>query len=423
MNRAVRSALRVATVATVISGVALGIAGVVLTRTTENVQLNEVDSGLTNSMQRFVKVGGDSAQSIASAVTGGSFQQFIEKSSTPQKGVSAVGWIVDPTGTVIGRTPLAPDLPVDARNVTDPRTVDLDGVRFRLAGMIVNGGHLVVGTDISSLVSSGPAALPYIGIGAGLLLVVFGITFVIGVRAAAPVERSRRAQLEFTANASHELRTPLSVIEAEAELALADPTAEPPHDVLARIAVEGRRLRRIVDDLLWLARHDGRASVPPSSAHDVDAAVRQAVERFQPVAARDGFSLTIASERSSAMVQAPDEWLERLFGVLLDNACRVTPRGGDVVVRLGGDDSHVIVSVDDSGPGIPPAERERIFERFHRADGAGGSAGLGLAIADAVVRDTGGRWEVGTSPEGGARMAVQWRVAATQRGSSVTEPA
>jgi signal transduction histidine kinase len=71
------------------------------------------------------------------------------------------------------------------------------------------------------------------------------------------------------------------------------------------------------------------------------------------------------------------------------------------------------LTVDDSGPGIPDAERERIFDRFHRAtDGEQGGAGLGLAIGDAIVRATGGKWSVGSSPAGGARMSVSWPRAA-----------
>ena len=64
--------------------------------------------------------------------------------------------------------------------------------------------------------------------------------------------------------------------------------------------------------------------------------------------------------------------------------------------------------MDDAGPGIPEAERARIFDRFHRATDATGGAGLGLAIADAIVRATGGHWRVGASPAGGARMTVSW---------------
>jgi signal transduction histidine kinase len=95
-------------------------------------------------------------------------------------------------------------------------------------------------------------------------------------------------------------------------------------------------------------------------------------------------------------------------------------------VRIGVAEGRVRVAVDDSGPGIPPADRERIFDRFHRASAAAGGAGLGLAIADAVVRATGGRWAVGSSPEGGARMAVAWPAPRPVRETppdAVTEPA
>ena len=70
--------------------------------------------------------------------------------------------------------------------------------------------------------------------------------------------------------------------------------------------------------------------------------------------------------------------------------------------------SRVVLTVDDSGPGIPDAERTRIFDRFHRATDSKGGAGLGLAIADAIVRGTGGRWKVAAAPSGGARMGISW---------------
>ncbi len=108
------------------------------------------------------------------------------------------------------------------------------------------------------------------------------------------------------------------------------------------------------------------------------------------------------------MISAPPEWLDRLLGVLLDNACRYTPPDGTVDVRVGRRDGRVRLAVEDSGPGIPAGERAHIFDRFRRASDAPGGSGLGLAIADAVVRGSGGRWEVGTSPSGGASMAVTW---------------
>ncbi len=100
--------------------------------------------------------------------------------------------------------------------------------------------------------------------------------------------------------------------------------------------------------------------------------------------------------------------------MLLDNACKYVPDGGTVDVTVAREGGRVALTVDDSGPGIPSDERERVFDRFHRANGPAGAAsgadgaGFGLAIADAIVRATGGRWQVGNSPSGGARFSVSW---------------
>jgi signal transduction histidine kinase len=94
--------------------------------------------------------------------------------------------------------------------------------------------------------------------------------------------------------------------------------------------------------------------------------------------------------------------------VLLDNACKYSPEGGAVRVDVEADGGRIQVTVDDAGPGIPEAERARIFDRFHRASDSEAGSGLGLAIADAIVRATGGRWKIGASPAGGASMSVSW---------------
>jgi two-component system sensor histidine kinase TctE len=94
--------------------------------------------------------------------------------------------------------------------------------------------------------------------------------------------------------------------------------------------------------------------------------------------------------------------------VLVDNACRYAGDGGQVQLSVSNSAGSAVLTVDDSGPGIPEGERERVLERFHRASTAPGGAGLGLAIADAVVSATSGRWQIGTAPLGGARVQVTW---------------
>ena len=111
---------------------------------------------------------------------------------------------------------------------------------------------------------------------------------------------------------------------------------------------------------------------------------------------------------ATSAVLAPAEWLDRLVSVLIDNACRYSNDGGHVEVTVSSVDERVTLTVDDSGPGIPEEERDHVFQRFHRASASPGGAGLGLSIAHAVVRATGGHSEVGSAPLGGARVIVSW---------------
>ena len=120
------------------------------------------------------------------------------------------------------------------------------------------------------------------------------------------------------------------------------------------------------------------------------------------------------------MVQAPPDWIDRLTGVLVDNACKYAGTGGRVEVEvreMAG--NRVGLQVDDTGPGISDDERLIIFDRFHRATDSPGGTGLGLAIADSVVRSTQGAWSVTRSPLGGARMQVWWRRVPQWRSVSV----
>jgi signal transduction histidine kinase len=244
-----------------------------------------------------------------------------------------------------------------------------------------------------------------------LLLAVFLVALMIGINASSPIEHARRRQLEFTADASHELRTPLSVIEAETSLVLSAPDRDVDEyrDTLERVGREGRRLRRIVEDLLWLARFDSEPSAPSFEAVNLSAIASGCAERFAAVADARGIDLSVKTmDTGEAWIEAPPQWIDRLAGVLVDNACRYAARGGTVVITTALRAPRVTLVVEDDGPGIPPQDRVGLFDRFHRATDEGTGSGLGLAIADAVVSSTGGRWSIGESRLGGARMEVSW---------------
>ncbi len=293
-----------------------------------------------------------------------------------------------------------------------PATVQLGASPFRLvtagqgAARLVAGQCLAEQLHVTDVLQDGEAAVAPV-----LLLAMFAGSLIIGLRALSPVEHSRRRQLEFTADASHELRTPLSVISAEIGIALSSPRpAEDYRATLHRIERESQRLRRMVEDLLWLARFDSQPPPPGAEPVDLSTIAAECAERFQAVAhaASPGISVTV-SPSPAAWISAPPEWIDRLTGVLVDNACRYAGPGGHVRLSVAARGSRVSLTVEDSGPGIPAADRARLFDRFHRATEQGGGAGLGLAIADSIVRSTGGHWRIGESSLGGALFEVSWR--------------
>jgi two-component system OmpR family sensor kinase len=114
-------------------------------------------------------------------------------------------------------------------------------------------------------------------------------------------------------------------------------------------------------------------------------------------------------------VEASRALLDRLAGVLIDNACKFAGPGGRVEVSVRNSGSRVVLRVDDSGPGIPEDQREAVFDRFHRATDSVVGTGLGLAIADSVIRSTEGTWDIGVAELGGARMEAAWRRAVPRR--------
>ena len=327
-------------------------------------------------------------------------------------------WKVTSSGRAVPVQAGTPALPSGLRLAAGHRTTARLGQGpFRLAAGTVDGSRLIAGQSLQSdehlttLLRTGEALAAPV-----LLLAMFAGSLIIGLRALSPVEQSRRRQLEFTADASHELRTPLSVISAEIGIALSAPRKAADYQAaLARIDGESQRLRRIVEDLLWLARFDSQPPPPGAEPLDLGTIAGQCADRFQAVAHSQSLDISVTEPpEQAAWISAPPEWIDRLTGVLVDNACRYAGPGGSVRLGVATRGNRVSLTVEDSGPGIPAAERHRLFDRFHRVPRPGGTeqgggAGLGLAIADSIVRSTGGHWRIGESSLGGALFEVSWR--------------
>lgn len=321
-------------------------------------------------------------------------------------------WRVNSAGSVTESSPAAPALPVALRSAGAAQDASIGGANFLVAGAPVTGGRVVAAESLTSVDrAASTIVVAELAIVPVLLVAVFGGALLVGRRAAAPLQRARQRQLDFIADASHELRTPLSVIEAETSLALSAPQDSGARsDALGRVLVESHVMRRMIDDMLWLARFDSSPAPPSNETVDLCASVEVAAERFRSVAAQRGVTLEIRAE--AALVQAPPEWVDRVVGVLVDNACKYAPVHGVVRISATHTAGRSSLTVEDSGPGIPEAARARIFDRFHRETSLRDGTGLGLAIGDAIVQATRGQWEIGTSSLGGATMTIVWPAAA-----------
>jgi len=219
-------------------------------------------------------------------------------------------------------------------------------------------------------------------------------------------ETALTRQREFIADASHELRTPLTSILANLELLEAELEGEP-REIAGSALRSSRRMRRLVADLLLLARADAGRRAPRSSV-DLAAVAREAAAEAAAVASDHALSLDIPRPVN---VQGVADDLHRMALNLIENAYVHTPAGTPVTVSVHAEGGTAVVEVSDRGPGVPAVLGERVFDRFARAAGdaapAGGGSGLGLAIVRAVAEGHGGEVSLSPAQSGGARFVVR----------------
>ncbi|WP_165440077.1 sensor histidine kinase [Micromonospora kangleipakensis] len=216
----------------------------------------------------------------------------------------------------------------------------------------------------------------------------------------AAAERQRR----FVADASHELQTPLAAARTDLEVALAHPDRTRWNETAADLLAANRRMERLVRDLLFLARADAGVPRPPARPVDLDDIVLAEAARI-----RGGGHLRVDTGAvSAAAVDGRRDDLTRAVRNLFDNAEHHA--SSLIRVELGSDDRRVTLIVHDDGPGIPPADRKRVFERFTRLDDdrsrRTGGTGLGLAIAREIIDAHGGSIDVEDAPRG-ARFVIR----------------
>ncbi|MFE5710203.1 sensor histidine kinase [Streptomyces sp. NPDC056501] len=399
------------------------------------VQVVDRDGRVLAVSEDLEAISGTGVPGVTPAPSPGTDRDDDDDADDPEAGsVGATTWHGEGRATVDGQDATYRFSQVEA---TDPR----DGTVLVYAGASLAGRQSTVGTAAVVML----AGLPL------LLGVVAGVTWLVTRRALRPVEDIRREmaaitasadlsrrvpepvsrdeiarlarttnetlaalessverQRRFVADASHELRSPIASLRTQLEVAAAHP------DLLDLPgAVEDTvRLQHLAADLLLLARLD--AGERPGDGR-VDLGELLAGE----VARRTGDRIGVRAEADpGAVVAGSRQQLARVIGNLLDNAQRHAEARITATVRVTAD--GVLLCVDDDGPGVPEAERDRVFERFVRLDDArsrdDGGAGLGLAIARDVARRHGGDLTAGQAPGGGARFT--FRLPPAEAGSS-----
>lgn len=244
----------------------------------------------------------------------------------------------------------------------------------------------------------------------GIVLTLLGSIFMAN-RALVPIKKSWERQKNFIADASHELRTPLTVIQTNLDVVKSSPseTVESQKVWLENIAVESKLMAKLVDDLLFLARVDSAQELLKKDTFLLNLALNQVIQAFEPVAARERIKL------NSRVIPQIDLYgdqtrIKQLVSILIDNAIKYTPSGGEVNLEVKNLENKVEIIISDTGEGIEQEHLNKIFERFYRVDKArsreDGGIGLGLSIADSIVKAHKGTIKIQSAPDKGSTFII-----------------
>ena len=225
-----------------------------------------------------------------------------------------------------------------------------------------------------------------------------------------PIQENQQRQTEFIAAASHELRTPLAaILSAASAMERAEPIQRSQFsDMIHR---EGKRMSRLIGDMLTLSSSDSKAWVLQKQPVELDMLLLEVYEAQYPLAKEQGIELTLSLyEQNVPSMNLDRDRINQVLSILLDNARNHTPAPGKIELELTVHRNNVQIRVSDTGPGVPDNEKRRIFERFYRSEKSRshrGHFGLGLSIAAEIVKKHNGRIWVQDATIGGAEFVVE----------------
>ncbi|MCH6266131.1 sensor histidine kinase [Neobacillus citreus] len=240
----------------------------------------------------------------------------------------------------------------------------------------------------------------FIGCGIGVVCALVSGYFLAG-RALVPIKKAWDKQQEFVSDASHELRTPLAVIQAKTDVLFRNPKAtiqDKIHDI-STISKESRRLSKLVTNLLTLARSDSNQLEMKKQEFQIDELLKEILLQFEDIALYQEKTIHLQAPEPVAFC-GDKERIHQLIVILLDNAMKYTNEGGEIQLSCLQSHSSIILSVKDTGIGIPEQDIPRIFDRFFQSNKARTSAegtGLGLSIAKWIIDKHHGKVKVNSS--------------------------
>jgi signal transduction histidine kinase len=330
------------------------------------------------------------------------------------RGVIATPDTVDPPVTLAARAALRDGHAYRRYETDDGRRWRIYARRFQVPRAGVYAGVAVA--DAAEAERQWAALLTRFGVGAFVALL---LVTVVGVRlveiSAAPVERALGEMRRFVADAAHELRSPVAVLRGRGDVALQrERTADEYRDALREMGREAERMGRIVDDLLALARvQSGERAVAHLPVY-LDDVVSDATAAVRVLAESRGVRLRVG-EFGQAQVSGDEALLRQLVLILLNNALKFTPAGGEVRVDVSAPGGTPTLVVADTGMGIEPDELPRVFDRFYRTPAARAGtegAGLGLSILRWIVDAHRAQVALASEPGRGTRATVTFPPAA-----------
>ncbi|MDV3349125.1 HAMP domain-containing sensor histidine kinase [Leptothoe sp. LEGE 181152] len=275
-------------------------------------------------------------------------------------------------------------------------------------------GYIQAATPLNPLQADLNRTLVILTLGVPVTLGIIGLTgWILGGIAMQPIRQSYERLQRFTADASHELRNPLAAILSNAQVALI-PNLESgsQEECVKEIETAAKAMGGLIEDLLFLARHEGpingAALIEQISVGDL---LKPLVDYGRTQAFRRNRTFVHDIPNHTATVKVNAQLLRRALTNLLDNAFKYTKDDGMVQLRLQVQANHVLIQVEDDGVGIPEADLLQIFERFYRVDAARsrhtGGFGLGLSIAQQVVRAHNGQITATSTVGKGSNFQVQ----------------